>query len=140
MTPGATSATAAPRPITPGTYLQLRRIAAGIAPDALAISQDAVEAIEADVRAPTDIELQAMAWAFHFDDVVLIGLARGILSRLCRACGCSEFDPCVDDVCGLTCRWVERDLCSACADRARALPQAMPSRDLPPEGLARSAS
>lgn len=123
MTPGAPSATPAPRAITPGAYLKLRREAAGIAADGLALSQDAVEAIESDVRVPTDVELQAMAWAFHFDDVVLIGLARGIQSRLCRECACSEFDACVHEVCGGACYWVEKDLCSTCADKARSLPE-----------------
>ena len=112
--------------MTPGRYLQLRRIAAGIAVDGLSLSQDAVEAIEADVRPPTDIELQAMAWAFDFDNAVLIGLARGIQSRLCRTCGCSEWDPCVAGLAGAgSCYWVERDLCSTCADKARTLPEGL---------------
>jgi hypothetical protein len=37
----------------------------------------------------------------------------------CRACGCSAFNACVDGV-GESCRWVEPDLCSACAGKGGA--------------------
>ena len=35
--------------------------------------------------------------------------------RRCRVCGCSERNACVNTVTGLTCSWVQYDLCSACA-------------------------
>ncbi len=33
----------------------------------------------------------------------------------CRACGCHDFDACVDENTGMVCWWIEEDLCSACA-------------------------
>ncbi len=108
----------------PGQYLKLRREAAGIAIDGTALDAAALAAIEAGDRLPTDMELQALAWAFRFDMVVLVGLQRGIVDRICRACGCSEFDACTEaDGCG--CSWVEHDLCSTCADKARPLPEGL---------------
>lgn len=41
--------------------------------------------------------------------------------RKCRRCGCTYNNPCVDKA-GMSCCWVERDLCSACltpAERKR---------------------
>lgn len=35
---------------------------------------------------------------------------------VCRECGCTEDEACVDDVTGDPCFWVEPDLCSACAE------------------------
>lgn len=46
----------------------------------------------------------------------------------CRVCGCSQFNACVTG--GAPCRWVLRDLCSACAI-------ALPRRDL--QGLVAAA-
>jgi activating signal cointegrator 1 len=34
------------------------------------------------------------------------------LLRVCRVCGCSEFNACVTG--GMPCHWIEEDLCSAC--------------------------
>lgn len=33
--------------------------------------------------------------------------------RACRSCGCTEGDACVSEA-GLTCHWIDVDLCSAC--------------------------
>ena len=33
---------------------------------------------------------------------------------ICRVCGCTDLEPCVDDV-GRPCAWVDADLCSFCA-------------------------
>ena len=35
----------------------------------------------------------------------------------CRVCGCSEYQPCVNEW-GDTCGWAEPDLCSSCAEDA----------------------
>ena len=35
-------------------------------------------------------------------------------ARRCRVCGCTYWNPCVDGL-GMSCHWVARDLCSACA-------------------------
>jgi ParB/RepB/Spo0J family partition protein len=42
-----------------------------------------------------------------------------IKDRVCRVCGCTETNPCLDDETGGPCSWVEADLCSACADRKK---------------------
>jgi len=34
--------------------------------------------------------------------------------RTCRVCGCTDNMPCVYLKTGFTCRWVAKDLCSAC--------------------------
>ena len=34
--------------------------------------------------------------------------------RVCRVCGCTEYNACVDDNGENPCHWVEDDLCSAC--------------------------
>lgn len=118
--------------MTPGRYLRARRIAARLTIDQVAIPATAVLAIEHDCRRPTDAELCVLSWSFRFDLGVLCDLMRGRSPRLCRTCACSELDACIgkparDDVCGtveaVVCHWIERDLCSACADRARPLPE-----------------
>lgn len=110
--------------MTPGSYLKLRREAAGIALDGTSLDSASVVAIENGLRFPTDIEIQALSWAFPFDMVVLAGLARGIVDRICRACGCTELDACLDKG-GHGCSWVENDFCSSCAERARPLPEGL---------------
>lgn len=34
--------------------------------------------------------------------------------RTCRRCGCTWYNPCVSRITGMSCAWVERDLCSSC--------------------------
>lgn len=99
--------------MTPGRYLRMRREAAGMAIDCLVLSPDTIAAIESDVRAPTDMELTALGWAFPFDESVLAALTRGVVPSLCRICACGELDACLTS--RGYCRWVEGDLCSACA-------------------------
>jgi len=113
--------------MTPGTYLRLRREAAGTSIDdvvAMLPTEPRVDAIaraawlrgiEAD-EAPIGAEvIKALRYAFAFDARVLRWLADlrsspGLLApRLCRKCACSEFDPCDGG-----CWWVAEDLCSSC--------------------------
>lgn len=60
-------------------------------------------------------------------------------TRLCRVCGCGEYDACMTEDHG-ACWWVERDLCSACAFEAvipaapRAAPFVAPARWAPLPG------
>jgi hypothetical protein len=110
--------------MTPGRYLRLRRRAAGLRLDELPIDGTAMLAIERDLRAPTNIEAWGLACAFPFSTVVLVSIGRGLIPGLCRVCGCSEFDPCVEDVAigvAAPCAWVDEDLCSACVGAAPAL-------------------
>lgn len=48
--------------------------------------------------------------------------------QACRVCGCTDDNPCPEG-----CSWVEPDLCSTCADKAKAAaePQPEPPADLP---------
>lgn len=39
-------------------------------------------------------------------------------STQCRACGCTEEEPCDDPVTGLPCYWIEHNLCSCCSEFA----------------------
>lgn len=49
-------------------------------------------------------------------------IAQGILpggpiaTGYCQGCGCSHFDPCVDEDTGAPCSWSKPGLCSFCAD------------------------
>ena len=33
----------------------------------------------------------------------------------CRQCGCTELQPCIHPATGMTCAWVEKDLCDFCS-------------------------
>lgn len=53
--------------MTPGHYLKLRREAASIGIDGTVVEPDVLASLEGGQRFPTDIELQALRWAFPFD-------------------------------------------------------------------------
>lgn len=122
--------------ITPGTYLRMRREAAGLSSAEVAAmivivprlpEHDLIywlDRIEADVVPATFRTITCLRCYFSFDIEVLealvaIQFAPGRAAiipppRLCRECACSERDACGSDaVCG--CSWAEADLCSACA-------------------------
>lgn len=124
--------------LSPGTYLRLRREAAGVTREAVAIAlaagqtrlQDAallrVEQIEADLVFATAREIPLMRAVFRFDSQVLDQLAdihffRADLPhpRLCRVCGCSELDACLDHRRSTACHWIDLDLCSGCVTQSR---------------------
>lgn len=126
--------------LPPGTYLRLRREAAGVSREAVAIAlaagqshrQEAallrVEQLESNLAFVTPAEVALMRAAFRFDGQVLDQLAdihffRADLPhpRLCRVCGCSELDACLDFHQSTACHWVDLDLCSACVTRSRSL-------------------
>lgn len=116
--------------MTPGEYLKLRREHAGVTvaqaaerlagPRFLAVDtlarrspRQLLESIEDDrVRLSPD-EVRVLKYSFRFDAGVLRRLERGEQARICRRCGCSEFDPCVDDH-NQPCSWAAVDRCSAC--------------------------
>lgn len=120
--------------LPPGDYLALRRQAAGLtvadvaakiatAPRLGEIDRaDLIASIEADARGATIHTIAALRSVYPFSiEVVarLAAIADGYPldpPRLCRVCGCSEFDPCVSSVGGtrLACCWSTADLCSAC--------------------------
>jgi transcriptional regulator with XRE-family HTH domain len=119
--------------MSPGAYLAKRREAAGLSVEDVALRvgttpypmnlRDRVAWIK---RVETDVDpigmgtASALLGAYHFDAAVLVRLCGmrsglgGIAPRICRACGCSDGDACLE---GGTqaCAWVEDDLCSTCA-------------------------
>lgn len=119
--------------ITPGTYLRLRREAAGLSIEDVAgvIGTDPhmdalgragwLRLVEADETPIGTNVIDTLRNVFRFDQVVLMDLAdiaRGAAGvpepRLCRICACSEDDACIDPMTHLGCAWVAADLCSAC--------------------------
>lgn len=119
--------------ITPGTYLRLRREAAGLSIEDVASvigtipHMDALgragwlRLVEADETPIGANVVDTLRNVFRFDQLVLLDLAdiaRGASGvpepRLCRVCACSDADACVDPVTHVGCEWVAADLCSAC--------------------------
>ena len=89
--------------MTPGRYLQLRREAAGLSIDGTVLDARDLAAIEADERAPTDIELQALIWSFPLSIGVLTSLAHNLQAR-CNGRGqheavAAESAPCAGGGC-----------------------------------------
>lgn len=120
--------------MTPGTYLRLRREAAGLTLDEVGFVTETVPSVCARVRSewigaieqgvvPVSIDVAlALQIAFPFDFDVLVklcALQARLIDRappLCAACGCSEQDACVAGDAG-PCAWIGPALCSACVDR-----------------------
>jgi len=123
--------------VTPGAYLCLRRTAAGLTLDDVALMTETTPPVSARSRAewlglieademPIAAEtVEALRGAFPFDPHVLIHLiaihAGGPVTppQLCRACGCSWNDACLDDH-DQGCAWSAGDptLCTACERNA----------------------
>lgn len=120
--------------MTPGTYLRLRREAAGLSLDEVSLVTQTVPSVCARIRGewiaaieqgivPVSIDVAlALQIAFPFDWDVLVKLcalqARLIdqAPRICAACACSEQDACTGHD-GEPCEWVGPLRCSACVDR-----------------------
>ena len=115
--------------MTPGTYLRLRREAAGltiedvvmlITPDedrwAMAVAYTSL--IERDEVLPATSELDTLRFAFPFDRYVFRQLAANLDPRpeICTSCGCSALDACDEEIAG-PCAWANaaHDLCTTCA-------------------------
>jgi len=150
MPPGASGASPAPQAMRPGTYLRLRREAAGLTHRHIAIvlvpagRADAAELrasmsrrlrlIESDDQAgsnpsPRDLDLvDQLGSVFAFSAAIywlLVGIAADPESeipvpQICRGCGCTWSDPCNER--GRGCAWSAEDpsLCTTCADKAPA--------------------
>jgi transcriptional regulator with XRE-family HTH domain len=122
--------------MTPGTYLKLRRQAAGLSIDDLAdmvhtaprlgaVDRRAwLQRIEADVAALSPDVVATLADAFRFSRRVLQQLldlrsygagADLVEPRICHLCGCSDLDACRDEQAQLNCAWSGPDSCTACA-------------------------
>lgn len=124
--------------MSPGTYLRKRREAAGLSVDDVAAMlacdphypeherRDHLKLLEADAQPASALTIASLRSAFQFDGGVLDRLSDlfyfndGLPEpRLCRECGCSQFDPCIADQSG-PCAWAAEDLCTACEPPAAA--------------------
>lgn len=124
--------------MTPGTYLRMRRVAAGLTIEDVALGLDSSPALSHRARVDllTDIEadaspvdaslIAALRFSYPFDRQVLGRLiaihdqgANIAMPQLCGGCACSFMDPCVDAH-GVACAWATRDTCTGCVDDRRA--------------------
>lgn len=122
--------------MSPGSYIERRRHAAGLTIEdvALMLGHDTAEAAEL-VDQLAELEDDAVALggeafllvdrlrgAFPFDPTIfaaLVGVATDDnparpVPQICRVCGCSWNDACVHAASGYVCSWAEDDLCTAC--------------------------
>jgi len=107
----------------PGMYLQLRRRAAGLSIDEVAICMrgqgehgwaDRLLAFELDNDVAGPSTLERLRAIYPFDATVYGNLVeRRATGPICRQCGCTQNDACIGA--GQNCHWVETNLCSACA-------------------------
>lgn len=116
--------------MTPGEYLHRRRAARGMT---AAQVDAAVASLGGILSAPMiflEFDLAPIgvgdAWALSevidFDIAAIGALAAGVDVGICRICGCSEDDPCIDDDCR-GCSWTDEadPLCTACRPAAQAI-------------------
>lgn len=114
-------------PLTPARYLRLRRLAAGLSVDAVARSISANNQAEARAlvllletdgsKARYRQTIEAFADAFPIDADVYLQLRDTPADqhpRICRGCGCSEWDPCVAGDGAHACAWRGPATCSRC--------------------------
>lgn len=121
--------------MTPGTYLRLRREAAGLSIVDVAarlsteprwaehLRAEWIGLIEAGASSSFHTVV-ALGRAFPFDLHVLEALVKAdlgipgapFLMQICRTCGCTQ-----DDACAGGCWWAEPDLCSSCVDPVAAV-------------------
>lgn len=119
--------------MTPGTYLKLRRQAAGLSiEDVAAMVHTAprlgeidrcgwISRLETDVAALSPDVVATLSDAFRFSRRTLHQLidARSYgdasaVTRICLICGCTDADPCVDPDSHDCCGWSTADSCTAC--------------------------
>jgi hypothetical protein len=122
-----------PAPLTPAAYLRLRREAVALSQrvvagmlartaDEVGPALDLIEVLETPgntARRPETLE--SLRAVFSFDPDVYRQLATEpaeLHPRVCRGCGCSEWDPCVGD--HDACAWATDTACTRC------LPDAAP--------------
>lgn len=126
------------RPVTPGTYLQKRRVAAGLSIIDVAVMVETsphlggidkvawIDRIEKDIAALSPDVIATLAHAFSFSRTVLLQLitirsfgedAVDPAPRICVVCGCSQNDACLDA--GSACAWSDDcpDLCTSCTGK-----------------------
>lgn len=129
--------------MTPGAYLKLRRVAAGLSlmdvagmvstnPRYGEIDKVAwIDRIERDIAALSPDVIATLSDAFRFSRQVLLqlitlrsfGPEAGEEPRICHLCGCTERDACVCPATHETCAWSGPDTCTAC------IPAATPAKE-----------
>lgn len=122
--------------IQPGPYLRLRREAAGLSIDDVALllterdcflglNRAIIASAEAGAHIPTQAWMARLRTAYRFDPHVwrLLGLAEGLAPDVCQSCGCSDLDPCDDEIFG-PCAWATsaHDICTSCLRLQAAAP------------------
>ncbi|MEO7467380.1 MAG: helix-turn-helix transcriptional regulator [Sphingobium limneticum] len=131
--------------MTPGTYLQKRRIAAGLSimdvaamvhtnPRLGGIDKVAwIDRIEKDIAALSPDVIATLADAFRFSRTILLQLitirsfgadAIDPQPRICIMCACTDNDACSAAVTGESCAWDSDHLCTFCITPDPALPAA----------------
>ena len=128
MQRGERAALTSTAPLTPAAYLCLRREAAGMSirtvagmlarnADEVATALDLVHALETPGNTARKPEtLEALRSIFAFDPDVYRQLATEPAARhprICRGCGCSQWDPCTSDEHG-ACAWATDSACTVC--------------------------
>ena len=123
--------------MSPGQYLKLRRVAAGLTlmdvaamvstnPRYGEIDKVAwIDRIERDIAALSPDVIATLSDAFRFSRQVLLQLITlrsygpdaGEEPRICHLCGCTERDACLDPATGETCAWSGADTCTACTEK-----------------------
>ncbi|MEA3017335.1 MAG: hypothetical protein QOI38_2057 [Sphingomonadales bacterium] len=107
--------------MTPGVYIRLRRLAAGmttqdvmrsIGVNELRLSAS-LTALEEDRTKSSYADARVLATIFPLSPAIVSELGCGGNPPICRSCGCSEFDPCGEPGAGY-CFWQAPDLCSSC--------------------------
>lgn len=123
--------------MTPGTYLKLRRVAAGltIMDVAAMVSTNPrygeidkvawIDRIERDIAALSPDVIATLSDAFRFSRQVLLKLITlrsygpdaGEEPRICHLCGCTDLDACRDEQAQRNCAWSGADSCTACTEK-----------------------
>ncbi|RXD05543.1 hypothetical protein EQZ23_10820 [Sphingomonas sp. UV9] len=120
-------ATPVASPLSPASYLQLRRKAAGLSVDEVArristTNQSEVRALVCLLEtqgssAKYRETIDGFADAFPIDADVYMQLRDTPADqhpRICRGCGCSEYDPCVSADGAQSCAWQGVNTCTRC--------------------------
>jgi hypothetical protein len=68
------------------------------------------------------VQTLAVVWDRTIEQTLATLIERGIrdaeCAAVCKICGCTEWDACVDEEAGETCGWAAEDLCTRCAGKA----------------------
>jgi len=111
--------------MTPGSYIRMRREAAGLSiGDVMAMLAGGgllsapLEDIEADRAVPTGMDAALLSYAFRVDDFTIARLKDGEPVQVCSSCGCSEGFACDSGEFG-RCWLPTTGTCSVCEYKAR---------------------